>query len=498
MTKFLHDFLITHRKETHIRIFCDHQIMHSLIISRTKRGLSVLNETGKKGIVISGKDLGKRKQLCPGEQIMVNGYRIKFGFARQRKSGRKHKTSRVERIREVYKMIFQSLQELKPFVSLQMFQHEILLKILQIIPADRAGFFIKKRTQWRKDSEKRRKGKGYTKEDPVHIMERSRQSHDTVFLLDLHVKTTGRKKNLLIHSAVSTPVFQGKKFYGILYIDKWSPKQVFESIHIEALEGISQMAATLMRSTQKLIIVHRQSKLIEEAYFHTITALASSIETRDSYTVAHTQRVTKIAEQIGRALDWAPERLKHVRLGGILHDIGKIGIADRILKKPGILTSQEKKEMQKHPQIGANLVKNIIFLKPVIPFILAHQEHFDGKGYPYQLKGRQIPVEGRLMAVADAFDAMTSDRPYRKAMPVEKVLEEIIKKRGKQFDPKIVDAFYSLYQNGIISTIMEEFKKESLSVFCPFCSSITVIGKEKVRIKKTRHICKECGNVLKY
>ena len=144
--------------------------------------------------------------------------------------------------------------------------------------------------------------------------------------------------------------------------------------------------------------------------------------------------------------------------------------------------------------MGANLVKNIHFLKPIIPFILAHQEHFDGKGYPYKLKGKDIPVEGRLMAVADSFDAMTSDRPYRKALKLEKALEEIVRNRGKQFDPKMVDVFFYLYKKGLIISILEEFKKKGKSLLCPYCSALIVI--EQPKTQKLNIICSECGKML--
>ena len=250
------------------------------------------------------------------------------------------------------------------------------------------------------------------------------------------------------------------------------------------------------KEKEKIILPYEKEQEQEHAYYHVIIALANSIEARDSYTISHTLRVTRIAESIAKYIDWSKDKIKQIRLGGILHDIGKIGIKDTILQKPGKLTLREKEEMQKHPEIGANLVKKIKFLKPVIPFILSHQERFDGKGYPYKLKAKQIPIEGRLMAVADAFDAMTSNRPYRKAMDREKALQELISNKGKQFDPEMVDAFCDLYKKGTIGLILDKFKQKNTMHLCTFCSSIKSLKGSKTG--NSFFSCPGCGEIRKY
>jgi HD-GYP domain-containing protein (c-di-GMP phosphodiesterase class II) len=135
-----------------------------------------------------------------------------------------------------------------------------------------------------------------------------------------------------------------------------------------------------------------------------------------------------------------------------LHDIGKIGIADMILLKPESLTTGEYTEMQQHPVVGAQMLKGVTALRPVLPCILFHQERYDGKGYPFGFAGEEIPIEGRLLAVADTFDAMTSDRPYRKAMRNADALDEIVRNRGTQFDPEMVDALLGVHQHGCLET----------------------------------------------
>jgi HD-GYP domain-containing protein (c-di-GMP phosphodiesterase class II) len=143
-------------------------------------------------------------------------------------------------------------------------------------------------------------------------------------------------------------------------------------------------------------------------------------------------------------------------MGGILHDIGKIGVPDRILMKRGKLNSEERSMMQRHPEIGARIIMEIDFLRSVVPFILYHHEQWDGEGYPYGLKGEEIPMEGRLLAVCDTFDAMTTARPYRKALEPKAAIYELRENMSSQFDPKVVEAFVSAWESGTIAELLED------------------------------------------
>jgi len=145
--------------------------------------------------------------------------------------------------------------------------------------------------------------------------------------------------------------------------------------------------------------------------------------------------------QIATSLGFTEERMEILEYGALLHDIGKIGIKDEILRKPGALSPEEYQTIQEHPLIGVKIVEGIEFFKDKIPMIRHHHEHFDGKGYPDGLVGEGIPLEARIIAVPDAFDAMASLRPHRKAMPLEDILLEMEKYKGKQFDPKILEIF---------------------------------------------------------
>ncbi|GAW92394.1 HD-GYP domain-containing protein [Calderihabitans maritimus] len=179
----------------------------------------------------------------------------------------------------------------------------------------------------------------------------------------------------------------------------------------------------------------------------TIQALAAAIDAKDPYTRGHSERVTKYALDIARALRLPEEEVQRIFYASILHDIGKIGVSGNVLRKPGKLTQKEYEEVCRHPYVGANIISSIQPLKEVLPLIYHHHECFDGSGYPEGKAGEEIPLGARIIAVADAYDAMTSDRPYRRAFPKEKAIEELKKNSGKQFDPEIVKAFLKVLEN---------------------------------------------------
>lgn len=188
------------------------------------------------------------------------------------------------------------------------------------------------------------------------------------------------------------------------------------------------------------------------SYLDTVSALANAIEFRDPYTRGHTDRVKVLAQAIASKMGWGVERLFDLWMGCTLHDIGKIGVPDSILNKPGPLTPDEQRQMKRHTEIGAKMIEGVPFLKPAMPYIYYHHERFDGAGYPTGLVGRDIPIEGRILAVVDAFDAVTSDRPYRDGRSLEEAKSELLSCSGAQFDPEIVDLFISILDDrGVIT-----------------------------------------------
>ncbi|MGH7745292.1 MAG: HD-GYP domain-containing protein, partial [Candidatus Dormibacteria bacterium] len=183
---------------------------------------------------------------------------------------------------------------------------------------------------------------------------------------------------------------------------------------------------------------------IEQSYQSTLQALGAAIDLRDRATAGHSQRVCLYSLEIGRLMGLPNAQLESIARGAYLHDIGKLGVPDGILLKPGPLTPEERQHMQKHVQIGFELVKGIPFLADTAEIILTHHERFDGKGYPRGLKAGQIPVGGRIFAVVDAFDAITSDRPYSCASSFEVGRDKIRCEAGRQFDPQVVEVFLSI------------------------------------------------------
>jgi putative nucleotidyltransferase with HDIG domain len=195
-------------------------------------------------------------------------------------------------------------------------------------------------------------------------------------------------------------------------------------------ESFNAMAANLQHKTQEL----------EESYFASMESLARAIDARDPYTFGHSTRVAAISLEIAQGLELNPEEQKTLRRAALLHDIGKIGVEDRILRKPGPLTDEDWEAMKQHPLIGYKMLSGLHFLKPSLVGILHHHERWDGKGFPAGLTGGAIPMYIRILTVADALDAMTSDRPYRAGLAFDEALAQIQKGAGTQFDPGAVDA----------------------------------------------------------
>lgn len=183
---------------------------------------------------------------------------------------------------------------------------------------------------------------------------------------------------------------------------------------------------------------------VEESYKITLEAMVTALDAREHETHAHSQRVREYALTLAENLGLKRDELIQTGRGALLHDIGKIGVRDSILLKSGELIEEEWVEMRKHPQIGYDILQNIAFLAPAADIVLCHQERWDGNGYPNGLAGTDIPLGARIFAVADTLDAMTSDRPYRKALPFEAALEEIRFCSGTQFDPRVVNAFLNI------------------------------------------------------
>jgi putative two-component system response regulator len=207
-------------------------------------------------------------------------------------------------------------------------------------------------------------------------------------------------------------------------------------------------AQELITAVRSRLFRRRMVELFDtrSAHLQTVTMLANVIEARDPYTAGHIERVRSLALNLAFALRWTNEDIIILEFGSILHDIGKISVPSHVLKKNGPLDEEEWKLMRLHPEVGAKMLEGVDHLKAASPYALYHHEWWNGKGYPMGLSGDKIPREGRLLAIVDAFDAMTTTRPYRTSRPAKDAIEEVRRNKSIYFDPDMVDVFIQSYK----------------------------------------------------
>ncbi len=242
-----------------------------------------------------------------------------------------------------------------------------------------------------------------------------------------------------------------RKRLGVLHLDRGPMDEPFTPDDMKLADALAAHVSAGIESAQ---LLGKQREL----FYTTVTVLAQAIEMKDEYTGNHTMRVREYSHLIAQQVQLSPKEIHLILLGTPLHDIGKIGIDDAILRKPGKLTPAEFEIMKTHTVKGAKILEQVAELADVIPIVRSHHERWDGQGYPDGTVGENTPLLARIVAVADAFDAMTSDRPYRKGMPVEAAFAEVEKHAGKQFDPTVAAAFLAIKQR-IIQEMQSETKK---------------------------------------
>ena len=255
--------------------------------------------------------------------------------------------------------------------------------------------------------------------------------------------------------AVCVPTFWRKKLLGFLILDKKRSGKLYEKIEIELLVTLSNQVAVALENARNFTELNRLREREKESYFQTVLALAQTVDEKDTYTRGHLESVFLYGMSVADELSAQPGfseniNIDDLKVGLRLHDIGKIGIPDAILNKNGSLTPEEWAIMKQHCDIGARILEPIEKLRNVANIVRHHQEKYDGTGYPDELKGEEIPLESRIIAAVDAFHAMTSDRPYRKALSEEAALSELKNNAGTQFDPMVVVAFLKALEKGKI------------------------------------------------
>lgn len=251
-------------------------------------------------------------------------------------------------------------------------------------------------------------------------------------------KEADKKSAFVTRNMLCVPVKTKEKTLGVLQaVNKING--AFEEADIEILNALANQVAVAVENANLY-------EELKEAFYGTAQALAETIEKRDPYTGGHTKRVMNYSMDIGRHMGLGKAELEKLRLSAILHDIGKIGVKDSVLLKTDRLDKGEAEVMRMHARYGFEILYNIKQLRDIIPGVLGHHEKYDGSGYPDGLKGDEIPLSARIIAVADTFDAMTTDRPYRKALSTEEALAELIKFSGTQFDKEAVEAFVKAFK----------------------------------------------------
>lgn len=233
-----------------------------------------------------------------------------------------------------------------------------------------------------------------------------------------------------IRSMLVMPIFAGNQWWGSISLASITNRRKWGAAETDALHAVADILGA-----------HIQR---EEEYERTLLGWARALELRDEETQGHTQRVTRLAVEFAEKLGYNDSEITDVRRGALLHDIGKMGVPDAILNKPGKLTNNEWRIMRRHPVYARDMLAPIVFLHSALPIPYAHHERWDGSGYPRKLKGQRIPAAARLFAVVDVWDALTSDRPYRHAWPAQRAADYLRARAGKEFDPKMVPVFLDL------------------------------------------------------
>ena len=308
--------------------------------------------------------------------------------------------------------------------------------------------------------------------NPVEAIERVRQEHFDLMLLDfmmtpLHgdevveeIRKFNKELYILLltgHKDLAPPLETIKRLDIQGYCEKSDKFDQLTLLIESGIKSVKQMDE-IKRINEQL---EDSKEQLEQAYLDMVQTLRYTVEAIDSYTRGHSDRVSEYSVLIGEKLGLPEEQIKTLRIGGLFHDIGKIGIPDSILLKPDKLTDDEYSEIKNHPSIGAHILGSATVFKDIIPIVKHHHEKFDGRGYPSGLKGEEIPYLARIAAIADTFDAMTSRRSYRNALDLQIVKDEIERCKGTQFDPQLVDAFLEILENDFekVKNIQDKYSK---------------------------------------
>lgn len=306
--------------------------------------------------------------------------------------------------------------------------------------------------------------------DPAEAIELIKKEHFDLLLLDFlmspyhgdqvveEIRKFNKELYILLltgHKDLAPPLETIKKLDIQGYCEKSNKFDQLLLLIESGIKSIKQMQE-IKRINEEL---SEAKDKLEKAYLESIETLRYTVEAKDPYTKGHSDRVAEFSVLIGKKLGLSEEDLKTLRIGGLFHDIGKIGIPDSILLKDSRLTPDEYSEIKHHPSIGTHILSNATIFTNIIPIVKYHHERYDGRGYPENLKGEEIPFLARIATVADAFDAMSSKRTYRNNLEISTIIDEIKNNSGTQFDPKIAEVFLDIIENefDLIKDIQEKY-----------------------------------------
>jgi putative nucleotidyltransferase with HDIG domain len=247
-----------------------------------------------------------------------------------------------------------------------------------------------------------------------------------------------------LRSIMCAPLKIKDQLIGVLYVDNRARTGMFRNSDLELISAFANQAAVAIDNARLFDDLQKSNRDLERAYQATLEGWVHALDLKDKETEGHTQRVTILTERLARSMGVEGDALVHITRGALLHDIGKMGIPDSILLKKGELTEEERALIRQHPIYAYEMLKPIEFLRPALDIPYCHHEKWDGTGYPRGLKGMEIPFAARIFPVIDVWDALISDRPYRKALPQDEVRAHIKADSGKHFDPHVVKAFLDL------------------------------------------------------
>jgi putative nucleotidyltransferase with HDIG domain len=329
---------------------------------------------------------------------------------------------------------------------------EVMDSLIELMRAERGFLMLRESDGELKEQVARRIDHSNLDKDSVKV---SRTIVDKVVATGEAILTTNAQEDPRFENQMSVAAYQLRsilcaplkikdRLIGVIYVDNRAHAGIFQERELGLITAFADQAAVAIDNAQLFEDLKASNKELQDAYEATLNGWVRALDMRDKETEGHTQRVTKLTERLARSMGVNDDDLIHIKRGALLHDIGKMAIPDGILLKPGPLTEDERELIKQHPVYAFEMLDKIEFLRPAIDIPHYHHEKWDGTGYPEGLRGEGIPFAARIFPVIDVYDALVSNRPYRKALPPAEVREYIKADSGKHFDPQVVEAFMQM------------------------------------------------------